>query len=112
MRGQVSYHECYLLYWMLACDLIIAIYICNNDVMHICTFKPAINNIHKLGNFQSFFFIFFPFPDYNECGYNNGGCEQNCHNTVGSFYCSCNSGYTKSGSHCIGTLIYYCHECL
>ena len=34
--------------------------------------------------------------DINECAYNNGGCEQVCVNTVGSFVCSCYSGYTLS----------------
>ncbi|XP_019850443.1 PREDICTED: uncharacterized protein LOC105312253 isoform X2 [Amphimedon queenslandica] len=40
--------------------------------------------------------------DYNECNVKNGGCEQNCHNTVGSFYCSCRSGYSISSDnlHC------------
>lgn len=27
--------------------------------------------------------------DINECEHNNGGCEGECHNTVGSYYCSC-----------------------
>lgn len=42
--------------------------------------------------------------DRNECGSKNGGCEQNCHNTVGSFYCSCRSGYSISSDnlHCKG----------
>jgi hypothetical protein len=28
------------------------------------------------------------------CDDSNGGCAQNCHNTVPDFYCSCNDGYT------------------
>jgi len=31
--------------------------------------------------------------DVNECGKNNGGCDQRCHNTPGGFSCSCNPGY-------------------
>ena len=31
--------------------------------------------------------------DINECATNNGGCEQICTNTVGSYYCSCMTGY-------------------
>ena len=44
--------------------------------------------------------------DVFECGTNNGGCTQNCHNTEGSYYCSCDSGYTlDSDDHgCTGTL--------
>uniref|UniRef100_A0A1X7V6P7 EGF-like domain-containing protein n=1 Tax=Amphimedon queenslandica TaxID=400682 RepID=A0A1X7V6P7_AMPQE len=43
----------------------------------------------------------------NECLVSNGGCAQNCHNTIGSFTCSCNAGYALSsnGKGCIG----YCH---
>ncbi len=37
------------------------------------------------------------FVDVNECSTGNGGCEQICTNTVGSFSCSCNSGYTLAG---------------
>lgn len=32
------------------------------------------------------------FTDQNECLYNNGGCERNCLNTLGSFYCGCPGG--------------------
>ena len=32
--------------------------------------------------------------DINECDVENGGCEHNCINTPGSYYCSCDDGYT------------------
>lgn len=35
----------------------------------------------------------FYFPDTNECSVNNGGCQQVCVNTVGSYECHCHSGY-------------------
>ena len=31
--------------------------------------------------------------DINECETDNGGCKQNCENTIGSFRCFCDSGY-------------------
>ena len=31
--------------------------------------------------------------DINECETANGGCEQTCSNTIGSFACSCDVGY-------------------
>ena len=31
--------------------------------------------------------------DVNECNSNNGNCAQVCTNTVGSYSCSCNTGY-------------------
>lgn len=30
----------------------------------------------------------------NECDINNGGCSQNCHDTPGSYFCSCHEGFT------------------
>ena len=44
--------------------------------------------------------------DLDECQTNNGGCEQVCNNTVGSFVCSCNEGYslTSNGFNCTGKL--------
>ena len=32
--------------------------------------------------------------DNNECEVNNGGCSQNCNNTLGSYRCSCEEGYS------------------
>ena len=44
--------------------------------------------------------------DIDECDSGNGGCEQNCQNNIGSYTCSCNTGYEKSGFHgCIGTRV-------
>ena len=44
--------------------------------------------------------------DVDECATNNGGCAQTCTNTVGSFVCSCQSGYTlaSNGLTCDGEL--------
>ena len=32
--------------------------------------------------------------DINECSIHNGGCEDTCTNTNGSYYCECESGYS------------------
>ncbi|XP_055381621.1 dorsal-ventral patterning protein tolloid isoform X2 [Condylostylus longicornis] len=34
------------------------------------------------------------FTDIDECAVNNGGCQQECKNTIGSYICSCHNGYT------------------
>lgn len=46
--------------------------------------------------------------DNYECGINNGGCEQLCENTVGSFTCQCNTGYTLDSNqqNCSGNDTY------
>ena len=31
--------------------------------------------------------------DINECETAMNDCEQNCHNTIGSYSCTCNSGF-------------------
>ena len=53
--------------------------------------------------------------DIDECRNNIDGCTQNCTNTPGSYYCSCNIGYSlaSDGHTCEGrmhTMIYYCCE--
>ena len=42
--------------------------------------------------------------DINECSIDNGGCDTNaiCTNTVGSYNCSCKSGYSGNGLNCTG----------
>ena len=36
----------------------------------------------------------FNIIDINECSNSNGGCQHNCTNTIGSYYCSCGTGYS------------------
>eukprot|EP00052_Salpingoeca_macrocollata_P011851 m.91543 g.91543 ORF g.91543 m.91543 type:complete len:401 (+) comp18227_c0_seq1:233-1435(+) len=33
--------------------------------------------------------------DIDECAVNNGGCEQNCKNLLGTYWCTCHSGFRK-----------------
>ena len=42
--------------------------------------------------------------DVNECETSNGGCAHTCHNTIGTYYCVCNSGYyvSSNGHSCLG----------
>ena len=48
--------------------------------------------------------LIMPVVDINECNQGNGGCEQICTNTFGSYKCSCNDGYTLDfdGVSCTG----------
>ena len=43
--------------------------------------------------------------DIDECNQGNGGCEHTCTDTIGSFNCSCNTGFQlTAGGHCSGKL--------
>lgn len=49
--------------------------------------------------------VYTTYVDIDECSIDNGGCEHSCINTNGSYYCSCNYGYTIDTSdhhHCNG----------
>ena len=52
---------------------------------------------------------FFSSEDINECERYNGTCEHKCHNTNGSYSCSCNPGYGLSvnGHSCAGMFTYF-----
>lgn len=45
--------------------------------------------------------------DFDECGAQTDACDQNCHNTIGSYTCSCNTGYILDSDRtsCDGTYI-------
>lgn len=45
------------------------------------------NSVQKSG------FAALYFTDQDECASNNGGCQQICKNTVGSYQCSCHNGF-------------------
>ena len=51
--------------------------------------------------------VFYSFPDIDECKMPKP-CDvtADCRNTVGSFICSCNSGYTGDGFNCTGECVY------
>jgi len=46
------------------------------------------NSVQKTG-FAAVFFT-----DKDECAMNNGGCQQECRNTIGSYVCACHNGFT------------------
>ena len=45
--------------------------------------------------------------DINECSIGNGGCQQTCVNTPGSYHCGCRSGYklTNDNTTCEGSIL-------
>ena len=45
--------------------------------------------------------------DIDECSTNNGGCNHVCTNTVGSFNCSCNDGFSLNADRasCNGNFV-------
>ena len=47
---------------------------------------------------------FFSLKDVNECANNTHNCDVNayCNDTEGSFFCSCNRGYSGNGTYCTG----------
>ena len=59
----------------------------------------------------------YNYVDINECDASNGGCEQRCNNTIGSFYCSCDigyqldsNGYDCNGAHVADLQVQYIHK--
>ena len=51
-------------------------------------------------------FCLISLSDINECSLNTDHCAQHCTNTVGSYYCSCRTGYrlSSNGRSCSGML--------
>lgn len=36
--------------------------------------------------------------EINECNTNRGGCDEDCINTPGSYYCQCGAGFTLNSN--------------
>ena len=60
----------------------------------------------------------FLHADVNECETGISECDQNCHNNIGSYTCSCDAGFTlkSDGLHCDGNstrceyvIVWYCY---
>ena len=45
--------------------------------------------------------------DINECSNLNGGCNQKCNNTIGSYFCECSEGYVLDADkhNCSGIIV-------
>ena len=43
--------------------------------------------------------MFICYLDIDECSVYNGGCDHICTNTIGSYICSCDNGYTLDGNN-------------
>jgi len=55
-------------------------------------------------NLLAEYYTFVNTTDVNECLVNNGGCHANatCNNTLGSYVCTCATGFTGNGISCTG----------
>ena len=56
--------------------------------------------------------LYFLIIETDECDTANGGCEDNCFNVPGSYYCTCDAGYglTADRHGCIGTTNISCKQ--
>ena len=54
--------------------------------------------------------LYLEILDIDECAEGTDRCAQNCHNTIGSYTCSCNVGYrlNSNGYDCDGR----CDNCM
>ena len=72
---------------------------CNGIILYV---------VHsKLGDLYITFLYIMSCADINECLEDTDNChpDATCSNTIGSFNCTCNSGYTGSGIVCDGECI-------
>ena len=69
-----------------------------------CLVKSSENTLHSVSNAKSHPGILICFTDVDECSFLNGGCEDICTNSFGSFSCGCSGNGTLNadGKSCTG----------
>ena len=78
--------------------------------------KQISKSLHDINRSTCWFLLHFinaflcPIPDLDECTMGVHSCEQSCHNTPGSYSCSCEEGFQlrTDKRHCIGMSIERC----
>ena len=78
--------------------------------------KQNSKSLHDINRSTCWFLLYFinaflfPIPDLDECTMGVHSCEQSCHNTPGSYSCSCEEGFQLRADkrHCIGMSIERC----
>ena len=56
-------------------------------------FLAQVSTIFQSECISSYIRFYTHILDINECLSSNGGCHHNCHDSDGSYSCSCNNGY-------------------
>ena len=74
-----------------------------------CHYGYSLNDQNCTGIIIVHYFVtayVLPSLDINECDTNNGGCDHNCINTIGSYQCQCREGFQfiSNGRNCTGNL--------
>ena len=78
-----------------------------NHVVYI-----LLNHSNKTAPQQVFYISFhFCHTDINECADGTHNCDQQCHNTLGSYECSCNRNFILNydGQACLGYQLEACN---
>ena len=91
---------------------------CNNiQGSYTCTCNPGYNGngfccaskfyLLIISQIQQTQYMVFIFLDIDECLINNGGCQHHCHDSDGSYTCSCSNGYqlNSDGHTCEGKFV-------
>ena len=75
-----------------------------------CVGKFDANDTSICCYLQCVMYFVLLFEDIDECARNISGCNQNCTNTNGSYFCSCYPGYEIENDNktCIGKDFNYC----
>ena len=53
-----------------------------------------VQKLHKYTTISKLKLVIINFIDIPNCDFDNGGCNGTCINTNGSYYCTCDAGYT------------------